>query len=551
VIKLYRPILVFLPVILFACYIFRHAVNVPFMDDMELIDSVNILKDDLSRFFSVLVRQQNDHRSAFPRIGMFITYLVRGTLDFKVTIMMGYLYLMLLGYVFYLIFKSSGNGFLSFWPVTLLLFSPMVYQVHLWSLTALQHTPSIAFSLLCLYFLQEEKQKIWYYSILFAVMASLTNLDGISIIPVAIVWLMTQKRWMHAVFFLVFGVVYLFIYFADFKFTSDSELIFNAQTLVSMAKGFVVGTGSLGKVISDTRAVPISLVIGSIFIAGFVIFKLFPNITDGANRFKTGNLLALDFTDICFLRMLASMAFIAIGRQGSGAESMVAIRYQIYSVSMVILFYLLVIKILKNRELRMFKGVFLLFALLMNVYSYAKYESAVNSFEHGLKADSYNYPQHHLFVHQYLNMTDADPNFYRNYKFPVYFSKSVIESWKSKPVGEPAQATVSVRRYAAGALSSNPVFPVQIVGIETADNDLAKQHVYLGLTSRSDPNLFYLVALHSNRSILSNLFARGAGSTNYYCEIPEKLRHETYVARFCWLADGQPMSRVISEPFIF
>ncbi|MCE6990572.1 hypothetical protein [Dyadobacter sp. CY323] len=550
-IKLYRPILVFLPVILFACYIFKHAVNVPYMDDMELIDSVNILKNDLSRFFSVLVRQQNDHRSAFPRIGIFLTYLVKGTLDFKMTIMFGYLYLMLLGYTFYLIFRTSGNGFLSFLPVTLLLFSPMVYQVHMWSLTALQHTPSIAFSLLCLYFLREEKRKVWYYSILFAVMASLTNLDGISIIPVAIVWLMTQKRWKHAAFFLVFGVAYLIIYFADFKFTSDSKLIFNAETLVSMAKGFVVGTGSIGKVISDTRAVPISLLIGSVILAVFVTLKLFPNIAARSDRFETGNLLALDFTDICFLRLLASMAFIAIGRQASGAESMVAIRYQIYSVSMLILFYLFVIKYLKNRDLRIFKALFLFVSFLLNVYSYAKYESAVSSFEHGLKADSYNYPRHRVFLHQYLNMTDADPEFYVNYTFPVYFYKSIIESWKRKPVGEPANATISIQRFSAGELSTNPVFPVQIIGIENKDKDLAKEDVYLGLTSSTDPQDFYLVALHSNRAIFSNMFSKGSDRVNYYCEIPEKLRHGTYLARFCWLADGKPMSRGISKPLIF
>jgi hypothetical protein len=539
-----------LPVIVFASYIFRHAVNIPYMDDMELVDSVNVLKKNMSYFFSVLVRQQNDHRSAFPRIGIFITYLLKGTLDFRLTILLGYLNLILLGYTFYLIYKSASGGIISFLPVTLLLFSPIVYQVHLWSLTAFQHTLSIAFSLLCLYFLQERKHEIWYYAILFAIIAGLTNLDGITVIPVALVWLITQKRWKHTAIFLAFGVVYLIIYFSDFKFGSDSKPGFDGSSIVSIAKCFATGTGSLAKIISDTHGVMLSFIAGCFILITFVTLKLFPRINSRA-RFSPANLFELDFTDICFLKLLTSMATIAIGRYDTGIDAMIAIRFQVYAVSVAILFYLFMIKTLKNRSLRVFKILFLLVAFMLGGYSYKKYESAVTYLEQGLIADSYNYPQHHVFLHQYFNMPDAKPEFYINYKFPEYFSEKTIQAWKRRSTSVPANAKIVSEDFPPGARGGDYVFPIKILQIDNQDQDLSGKDLYLGLTSDAIPDLFYLVALKDDNRSLANRLLRRPLSGNYHSEIPEKLLSGSYSARFCWVQNGKPFSREIKNSLVF
>jgi hypothetical protein len=530
------------PVIAFAIYIYRHALNVPYMDDMELIDSVNIFKKGSSNFFVTLFRQQNDHRSTFSRLGVILIYLIRGSLDFRLMIFLGYFNLILLGYAFFLIYKSQNKQITLFLPVTLLLFSPVVYCVHLWSITAFQYTLSIAFSLLSLYFLQPEKKSRWFFAFPLAVAASLTNLDGLSVIPLSIFWLLTQKRWKESAVFSVLTVVYLTIYFTDFRLSSASNIDFSFANLPVMGHAFVVITGSIAKFVSDTHGVVLSTIVGLGILGTFVVFKFFPRV-QGKPASSPGGRFSLDLTDMCFLRMLASMVMIMIGRHAQGIGTMIAPRFQIYAVSMAIIFYLFLVKSAPFRNAAFFKFASIGLALVVSVYSYKKYERQVNFYDAGLKADSYNYTTHRTFLHQYFNLPEPAHTFYENYSFPEYFNKAIIKAWKSAAV--PATGLgIEVTDYPKMERYANYLYGVKGIKVLNVGQEVPGKDVYLGLSENATPNRFYLVALKDGRP------SWGSGDSaagEFNAEIPEKIKSGLYTATLCWLEAKQPHFKLISK----
>jgi hypothetical protein len=241
--------LLVIPAIIFGIYIFFHAVNLPYMDDMELIKTINDIRENPSSLFSVLMRQQNDHRIAFARLGIIAETLVTGEIDFRFTILLGFLNLLFLCFGFYLIFRSQNKPLLYFLPVALLLFSPFIFQAHLWSITSFQYTLSIGFSIVCLHFLKLENGHIWLYSLFFVIAAPLANLDGLSILPIGIFWLVCQRRNKEAFIFSALSVSYLVFFFSDFKLSSASHLTFSLESFSQIALCILAITGSFAKII--------------------------------------------------------------------------------------------------------------------------------------------------------------------------------------------------------------------------------------------------------------------------------------------------------------
>lgn len=526
-----------IPLILFGLYINHYALNVPYMDDSELISTIYDIKERTAEFFSIMVRQQNDHRTLFARLGIIISYLITGITDFRVTILLGYLNLILLVFAFYLIHKSERIDKFSFLPVPILLFSPAVYQVHLWSMTAFQYTLSVAFSLLCLYFLHPDKWKYWLLSILFAISASLTNLDGVSVLPVALLWLATQGRWKHFFAFLVFTVVYLLAFFTDFKFSSASKIDLTLHSIPQLLLSILTITGSLAKTMSDTHAVALSAFFGAIIFITFILLKIFPGLAEGRTKFSIRSLFDLDLIDICSLRLFASMVMIAIGRFADGLGTMVAIRFQIYSVSVAVLFYLFLLKSLRNKSRNYLQLIVLPLSVIVSCYSYIKYDSAINYLTEGLKADSYNYPHHKLFLHQFFNLADPEPWFYKHYQFPAYLPEKTVYAWTHhlQDLAEENVTKVSFREAPLGERNKSDIYPNIEILVQNHKADMPRTGIYFGLISNDLKRTCYILAAMKKRN------------GNYLSNLPKKIPTGSYSLIICWLENGKPLSRRLSS----
>lgn len=543
-------ILNLIPITIFFLFVNRHALNVPFMDDMELVDTVNELKKNFAQLPSILVRQQNDHRTMFPRLGILLTYWIKGKLDFRLTILLGYLNLILLGGAFFLVYRKVNKLCLWFLPVTILLFSPIVYQDHLWSMTAYQYTLSIAFSILALYFLQNNKINYWYYVIPFSIAATLTNLDGIGLLPLILFWLLNQKRWKHFFVYLIFVFLYLLVYFSNFKFSSASKMPFSLDGFYMIAQNFIVLTGSIAKIVSDTYDVTFSVIVGSIILITYLLLKIAPSA--GVFQFirPERNPLHFTLTDMCFLKLLASMAMISIGRSSDGVEGMMAIRFQIYSVSMLIAFYLFVIEKTEGKTLIIFKYSFLLLAITFSTTSYAKYNAAVNHFSSGLKADTYNYTTKGVFLHQYFNLPDPEPKFYQNYIFPVFFNDEIIKIWQNSSNKNSRSIDLKVINTENKGRYSHYLNPLIEFVVEIDEFKFYDKEVFLCLFQMEGVQKPYIIALMKNNRSTYQQLVGNEPPNRLHGDIPDKLPTGIYQANLCWIKNGVPESIMLSDSLL-
>ncbi|MCF0056821.1 hypothetical protein [Dyadobacter sp. CY356] len=546
----FRLLLVLIPIIVFGAYIVKNAVNVPYDDDEALLISINLIHDNSRNLFHALVLQHNDHRIFFSRLAAILIGFFNGEMNFRTMIICGYLNLILLGHALYLVFRTVSNRLIFFLPVTLLVFSPLVYVVHLWSITAFEQTLAITFSLYSLYFLQASKQKIWYLSIPFVVAATLANLDGLSIIPVGLVWLILQKRTRESLIFGVFSVGYLFIFFQGFNFSFSSESFTLSQTIWLIFRGFVSFTGSIVKVLSDSHIYILSLTAGGFFLVIYLLFSV--------KKFTTSEgwkdvLFPVSFVEISFLKLLACGFMIAMGRGMSNIDSMAAMRFQVYSVSICVLFYLFVLSNIKNKKLQ--NSLFLVFsltALSLNFWSYAKYEDAVAEHNDELKVDSYNFPNHTFFIHQYAKSEDHDKPFFSHYTFPEYFSESEIQLWNEQSASQDLNTQNMIKTSIIEDKSryGEYKYPVLNIEIDHLPAGIPGKEVYLMLSDRMKMDKPYLIALRlHNNNWLRNLLKPDTLPPSFSAIIPQKMPQGMYSAALCWTENGIPKSLLIAKDF--
>lgn len=540
-------ILLLLPVVTFAYYVFVHAINVPLMDDMAFIETVNDIQNQSNNLFTILTSQLNDHRVVFAKLAAIISYWVNGELNFTFTILLSYFNLLLLAFSFFLVYKSRHKETAGFIPVIFLLFSPFIYPAQIWSIPSFQHPLSIAFSLISLFFLQREKEKIWYWSIPFAVFSSLSNLDGLSSIIIGLTWLLFQKRWKDFVVYAVFSLLFLSLFFYGFKFSSASKSVPLNDSLSIIPLGFVLFTGSFAKIISDSYAIALSFVFGCLILITFLISKL-----RGINKSSTvisvlNYATNFNFTEIAFIRLLASAAMISIGRSGDGVLSMVATRFQMYSVCIFIAFYLLLISIFKNKITSILKFVSIILSFATCLYLYSKYDAPASLVTAELKADSYNYPHNNTFLHQYYNIPDPEPEFYKNYKFPVFFSPNTINLWKNQINNLSPDTTLklSTEKHSDDGIYKEFIYPSMSILIEDAPSSLPQKETYIGLISNAAPGKFYIVAVKDRnytgiKGILNNSKKR-----KFYASFLTKFPSGTYKTGLCWIENGIPKVVVV------
>jgi hypothetical protein len=275
--------------------------------------------------------------------------------------------------------------------------------------------------------------------------------------------------------------------------------------------------------------------------------KLLPVITKSA-WFSGKAAFEIDLIDVSVIKIFAALFMIAVGRHADGIDNMVALRFQIYSVSAIIIFYLFLLKALRGKTLRVFKIGSVAAALLMLVLGFKKSAADVNFYEAAFKADSYNYPHNRLFLHQYNNMPDPKPEFYRNFIFPVFFDDRTIATWRKRNGSQwsgpvPVLTTSNVPD---SEHNKDDIYPLVQLDVQTWGKTVLPSSVFLGITGDSNPGQFYVVALRQSNSSWMNLFSGKMGGKSFSSDIPRKLPKDLYAANLCWIEDGKPRSIPLS-----
>jgi len=537
--------LLLIPVLTFGVYIWKNAVNMPYADDEALLYTLNYVYEH-GRLFTSLLHQHNDHRIVFSRLAGVVIRFFTGSMNFRTMIILGYLNLVLLGHSFFLVYRSFRKDLLFFLPTSVLLFSPILYCTQLWSITAFEQTLSIAFSLYSLYFLQPEKQKIWYISIPFAIAATLANLDGMSVIPIALFWLIVQRRNRESLIFALFSVCYCYVFFLGFRFSSASHFPELSKFLSVVVKGFIALSGSIVKVLSDSYGYQMAFILGAFIFLTYIYFtarKFYKVYTDRQTKYE------INFTEICFFKVLACVLMIALGRSGDAADDILSIRFQIYSASVFVIFYLFVLNNLKQVKLeKLFFLTFLTASLTLNLLAYVKYNNAVRTHNDQLMVDNFNYTTRGFFMYQYFASPQPEAGFYNHYKFPEYFKKYVVSAWHGQLQSQHPVTGVSLKTEVLKTAVDYPesLYPVIRFQFNNLPAIVPGRNVYLALSDRGK-NFFLLAVRPPMSGWFRELMGQRNSRNSLSASFPKKIASDFYDVSLCWTVNNVPHSMLVAR----
>ncbi len=243
--------------------------------------------------------------------------------------------------------------------------------------------------------------------------------------------------------------------------------------------------------------------------------------------------------DLCFLRVMASGIMIAVGRSAGDLSTMSAVRFQIYALSILILIYLMLLRWAgsQRRGRSVLVGMMVMGSTVLSGYSYIKYGSTVQELEKKLKADTYNYTHHHKFLHQYSNLVDPSPEFYRHYTFPEYFGQSMIARWHQ--TNEPSGAAITSHVILASDVTNDHIYNTMEFEVRNVPAHVEEESLYLTFENRIDSSEFYILGLNARRSWLLDAISEKVDRV-FYATTLLKMPQGDYQARINWIENGEP-----------
>jgi hypothetical protein len=359
-----------------------NAVNVPQGDDLYCLLLFTQSFQDAKTWkecLRLLFEQWVEHRIVYSRLTALASYWLHGTLNFKTVILIGNLSLVGITFIFYKLLRKFGLNIYYLIPVTLTLFSPVMYEGNLWAGASTVYMPVCFLGILCIYLLTIPSNIAFVSALLTAILATYSFGNGMFTFVAGFSVLLYLRKNKKALIWMLVGFLAVLIYFKGFEMHSATN-----------AFGWAVHFRHPEYLFYNFFA----------FVGG--IFNYYENIN---GLFASQNLLAvltgITFTAICAwgvktllldrkdnpqasaawlgIALYAGITSIAIAYSRTTSEQMTAIssRYKVYSMIIFVLVYLWCLTYFKKKKL--IGGIFLGISaglLLFNYFVY--YEKFVN-----------------------------------------------------------------------------------------------------------------------------------------------------------------------------
>lgn len=144
---------IFTPAILFYFMVLKYALNLPNMDDYEVVLQT-VLDIKHGDFWGTILRQHNEHRPALSRLLYWFYYCITGGINFKVLTLIGDSLLLIPAIIGVYFIKKTGIRYWQWGSFVwcLLLFDLNTFEANDWTMCACSSYGTIALFFLSIYF---------------------------------------------------------------------------------------------------------------------------------------------------------------------------------------------------------------------------------------------------------------------------------------------------------------------------------------------------------------------------------------------------------------
>lgn len=401
-------ILMFLPIIYFYWFVQKYAINVPYLDDFQILNSIVRIQNTPQNTWTILSENFNGHRFGEIKALVYLDYLIEGQVNFKTLCILGSLFLLgFWGYCLKII-RENNIPIVYFIPFTFIIFNPLFHRNIFWMLSCLQYQQSIFFTIATYYYLAKFTTKSFIIAVILGIIHTQINGNAVYIFLFGALIPLYQQRYKMTLIYLICGVVTGILFYRDMPTVvglagySLQDLLTSKPTILLGALGGFLG-GSIVQFTNNYNIIAgfgivLVITIGGILLTFIIlIIKHIFNKNVFKNTKSEAMLLMLD--DICRQRiimilmagsLLLTAVGVAISRGISFNGVMLVDRYILYSVVSIGIAYLLLIMFAEGRVRQIIGVIALPFSLFFCWNAYYKSTSEVVYYKNSHEADIFN-----------------------------------------------------------------------------------------------------------------------------------------------------------------
>lgn len=305
-----KPWLVFciIPVAMLAFVLYINLLNIPFGDDIYVMDMFNRLRDAKSGWekIGVLFEQHNEHRIAVCRSLALLLYSITGSVDLRMWSILGNLSLLFMVGLFY---RHIGEQKWWIVPVAFIIICTASN-----TLISMQNSNlfSVIFGLATLHFVLKKSPVDVSFTFLCTLLSIFSNSGGMALFPLVGAVLFFQKRYRLLAVWLLFSGVFIVGYYWNYEPLyrhPSSEFLFKQLPRATIF--FIAFAGSIGFKILPTGLLFILLAAAAVY-----------------QKYYRRNPFV--FLVVIYCLMMAAMT--TLKRYEYGIDSAITERYRIYSM---------------------------------------------------------------------------------------------------------------------------------------------------------------------------------------------------------------------------
>lgn len=405
-----------LPVLGFSWVWYRFAIDIPFWDDLFVVEN-SLVPIDRAASVSEKLRYwfgwytQTEHRIVYNRLVFWLIHTLGGEINHRTAMIAGNLSLFGVGILFLKVFRQFGFPAKYWLPVPFLLFGLASYYNQFWGMGAVSNFTVVWFALASLYFLVQPTWGRFGLAVLFALASTLTLASGLLVWAVGVVLLFFQRRYAPLTAWALLTALTVAFYVQGYVRPDWApDPVRNALNLSGILRSF---TGFLGAAFDLLQPRQAAFVGYELFgteyrpsllpvVAGAALFVFgtyallsrvlwrFVLIFSGKNKGESLVQPLLVLAGVLGFVLVTAVAA-ALNRAGGDLSAVVNSKYKIYSVLAVVACYTLGLWMLRGRQREGLFWAGLVFAVCWHLAGYAQYLPNVLNTRQALRADAVNF----------------------------------------------------------------------------------------------------------------------------------------------------------------
>lgn len=386
-------------IFLYLGYVAFFAVNLPFVDDNDLIWSVHEMiyvnqswQEQWQEFFRV----HNDHILVIPRFVAVMNYFLAGSINFRALIFLNNAALLGLLLYFYSSFRKLNLSDWAFLPLLFFYLTPFIYDLTFWSITGIEHLVLNIVVFEAIHILTDSKKDtIWTLlaALAFATLATFTNGNGILTFGVGIVLLWIQGRYRHLAYWTVGMLAVLGLYLWHYERGQTGAGL--GYSLTNVAASFLVLLGSWAKVfqVSGRSWGEWTMLFVGLLSGIYLVVQTWCRLPFSRKSVSEWPLFWLGI----WLFSLGTIFLIAVARGGSGVADVLSSRFDLYSLHTLALVYLTLLFFYQKQQ-KTIVALGMTLSLLFCFLAYQRFTPPLDNRRRELLADDYNWKNHHKLL---------------------------------------------------------------------------------------------------------------------------------------------------------